>query len=230
LYSFGEESFRQPDEARLLLEHSTAHEPVARSIPIYEEVVQRFPNTKAAQFALFTIVVAHERLADYNPYWRDVYDRGLFVGERKIRTRDVLRAYPKFRLPITTMGWEASTRTINGGPAWNPLPKPAPPPTQTQKVKRWLKRLVNASQTNIQPKVDAVEIHYTTLLQRCLTAIFWALGLIGVWYGAILGLHFWKQRLALDEPDLVGLFAAERPPDSLPDSESRVEKVIGNDS
>jgi hypothetical protein len=60
--------------------------------------------------------------------------------------------------------------------------------------------------------------------------IFWAVGLLGLWYSTILGLHFWKQRLALDEPDLVGLFAANLPPDTSPDSESRVEKVIGKDS
>jgi hypothetical protein len=77
--------------------------------------------------------------------------------------------------------------------------------------------------------MDVAEIRYNKFLQRCVDAVLWALGLIGVWYGAVLGRHFGKQRLTVPEPDLVGLFAADLPPNNLPDSESRVEKVIGND-
>lgn len=50
---------------------------------------------------------------------------------------DVRRAYPGYALPLGTLGWEASTRTVNGGPAWAPPPpKPKPVPLWRHYAKR----------------------------------------------------------------------------------------------
>jgi outer membrane protein assembly factor BamD (BamD/ComL family) len=229
----GSNLFRLPNEAQILFNYSQTHETLARAIPIYLEIVDRFPQTKAAKDALYTAAVAHQHLSNLNPYWRSIYGQGLFVSSRLVTYADVRRTYPNYQLPRGTNGWEASTRTVNGGPGWSPpppKPKPVPKPTRAQRIKRILKRVVAEWQTSLQHKVDAIENRYTTLLQRCLSAIAWVVGLLGAWYIGILGLHLWKQRLALEEPDLTALFAADVPPDNLPNSESRVEKVIGNDS
>lgn len=224
---------RLPNESQIIFNYSQSHDTLARAIPIYLEIVNRFPQTKAAKDALYTVAVAHQHLSNLNPYWRGIYGQGLFVGSRLVTYADVRRIYPRYQLPRGTNGWEASTRTVNGGPGWSPpppKPKPVPKPTRAQRIKRMLKHVVAELYTSLQQKVDALENHYTTLLQRCLNVIFWAAGLMGVWYAVILGLHFWKQRLTIPEPDLAGLFAADVPPDSLPNSESRVEKVIDRDS
>src|SRR5262249_43376935 len=65
--------FRAPGEAQLLWKHTEEHEPVARALEIYLDVVHRFPNTRAARDALYTAAVCHERLSDYNNHWRNVY-------------------------------------------------------------------------------------------------------------------------------------------------------------
>ncbi len=229
----GSNLFRLPNESQMIFNYSQSHETLARAIPIYLEIVDRFPQTKAAKDALYTAAVAHQHLSNLNPYWRSIYGQGLFVGSRLVTYADVRRTYPNYQLPRGTNGWEASTRTVNGGPGWTPpppKPKPVPKPTRAQRIKRMLKRVVAELHTSLQQKVDAIENRYTTLLQRCLQAIGWAIGLLGAWYAGILGLHLWKQRLALEEPGLAGLFAADLPPDTLPDSESRVEKVIGRDN
>ncbi|HEX4945185.1 MAG TPA: outer membrane protein assembly factor BamD [Blastocatellia bacterium] len=229
----GSDLMRLPNESQMIFNYSQSHETLARAIPIYLEIVDRFPQTKAAKDALYTAAVAHQHLSNLNPYWRSIYGQGLFVGSRLVTYADVRRTYPNYQLPRGTNGWEASTRTVNGGPGWSPpppKPKPVPKPTRAQRIKRMLKRVVAELHTSLQQKVDAIENRYTTLLQRCLNVICWAIGLMGAWYAAILGLHIWKQRLTVPEPDLVGLFAADVPPDNLPDSESRVEKVIGNNS
>ena len=124
-----------PNEARLLWEYSQKHEPATHALAIYLQIVQRYPKTRAARDALFTAVVCHERLADYNSYWRSRYEIGLHAGERMVKIREVKKAYPDFRLPRTRLDWEPATRTINGGPAWDPLPKPKPRPSFSTRVK-----------------------------------------------------------------------------------------------
>ena len=228
-----ETHLRLPNESQIVFNYSQSHETLARAIPIYLEIVNRYPQTKAAKDALYTAAVAHQHLSNLNPYWRSIYGQGLFVGSQLVKYADVRRTYPNYQLPRGTNGWEAATRTVNGGPGWAsppPKPQPVPKPTRAQKIKRLLKHVVAELHTNLQQKVDAVENRYATLLQRCLTAILCIVGGLGVWYGVVLGLHFWKQRLAIPEPELTGLFASDLPPKTLPDSESRVEKVIGNDS
>ena len=226
-------NYRAPNEAKVLYEYMQSHENLSHTIPTYLELARRYPNTRAAKDGLYTAAVAHRRLLNYNSYWRRLYQNGLHAGEQLVTFREIRSLYPKYQMPRAEQGWEPMTRTVNGGPGWAPpppKPKPVPKPTRAQRFKRILKHVVADLQTVLQRKVSDVEHRYSTLLQSCLEAIFWAVGLIGIWYGAVLGLHFWRQRLTVPEPDLAGLFAADLPPDNLPDSESRVEKVIGKDS
>ena len=228
----GSNLFRLPNESQIIFNYSQSHETLARAIPIYLEIVNRFPNTKAAKDALYTAAVAHQHLSNLNPYWRSIYGQGVFVGSQLVTYADVKRIYPHYQLPRGTNGWEAATRTVNGRAGWEPpppKPKPVPKVTRAQKIKRMLKRVVAEVRASIQQKVDAAEARYTTLLQRCLLAVLLALGLIGAGYGAVLGLHIWKLRAPATQPEVLGLFAAHLPPENLPDSESRVEKVIAND-
>ncbi|MBS1807774.1 MAG: outer membrane protein assembly factor BamD [Acidobacteria bacterium] len=228
----GSDHLRLPNESKIILNHSQDHETLARAIPIYLETVNRFPRTKAAKDALYSVAVAHQHLSNLNPYWRGIYGQGLFVGPQFVTYADVRRIYPHYQLPRGTNGWEASTRTVNGGPGWAPpppKPEPAPKLTRAQKFKRRLTRFLTYVQADWQRKVSAAESDYSAHLQRCLYAVLAGLGLIGIWYGVELGRHFWKLRAPVVKPEIIGLFAASVPPDSLPDSESRVEKVIGND-
>lgn len=252
---------RLPNEPQLILNYSQQHDTLARAIPLYLEIVRRFPHTKAAPDALYSAAVAHQHLSNLNPYWRDIYGQGLFAGPQRVTYADVRRLYPRYQLPRGTNGWEAATRTVNGGPGWAPPPpklKPAPKPTRTQRVKRWVRRIAAALQAEFQPHLNRLETRYSKLQSACLAAVAWALGLVGLWYAAVLGQHAWKLRLrdALPQvlaqaalwreqlggqlsqllenlrwrnatPKALGLFAAEVPPAQLPETESRVEKIIG---
>ncbi len=225
-------NYRAPNEAKVLYEYMQSHENLSHAIPTYLELAHLYPNTRAAQDGLYTAVVAHRRLANYNNYWRRLYQNGLQAGERLVTFQEIRSIYPKYQMPRAEQGWEPMTRTVNGGPGWAPPPpklKPVPKPTRAQKLKRFLRHVVADLHSRLQHKADAIENRYTTLLQRCMSVIVWIAGALGLWYGAVLGLHFWKQRLALSEPELTGLFASDLPPKTLPDSESRVEKVIGKD-
>jgi TolA-binding protein len=119
-------SYRQPGEAQLLFQHMQEHDAAARALPIYLEVVRRYPKTRAARDAFYTAAVCHERLADYNQYWRNLYGAGLHAGERMVTYADVRAAYPDYHFPLGTYGWEPATRTVNGGPAWYLPPKSRP--------------------------------------------------------------------------------------------------------
>jgi hypothetical protein len=130
------ESLRLPGERNKIFEHSQLHESLAHSIPIYLEVVDKYPNTRAAKDALFSAVVAHERLGDLNSYWREIYWGGLFAGPRMVTNADINGRYPRFRWPLSRLGWEPATRTVNGGYAYPPPPKPAPRLSFTQRVER----------------------------------------------------------------------------------------------
>ncbi|MDT7604216.1 MAG: hypothetical protein QOF61_2213, partial [Acidobacteriota bacterium] len=135
--------YRQPGEADLLFRYMQHHDMASRALDLYLEVVRRFPKTRAARDALYTAAVCHERLANYNNYWRDKYATGLHAGERMVTYADVRAAYPDYRLPRATMGWQPSTRTVNGKPGWDAPPKPPKPkpkPTRSQRAKLYAAR------------------------------------------------------------------------------------------
>ena len=114
--------YRMPNEAQALWSYMRQHEAKARALAIYLEVARRFPDTRAARDALYSAAVCHERLSDFNPYWRDIYSIGLHAGERMVTYEDVRRTYPDYQLPRATLGWEPATRTVNGGPGWVAAP------------------------------------------------------------------------------------------------------------
>jgi TolA-binding protein len=119
-----EARYRTANESQLLWTSTQEHERLARALDIYLDVVNRFPQTRAARDSLYTAAVCHERLSNYNPYWREIYQNGLHAGERLVTYRDVKAAYPNYQLPQGTYGWEPSTRTVYGGPGWQAPPKP----------------------------------------------------------------------------------------------------------
>src|SRR5262249_55466319 len=114
------------------------HDIASRSLAGYMEVVRQFPNTRAARDALFTAAVCHERLSSYNNYWSQIYERGGHAGDRLVTYRDVKAAYPNYRFPPRTMGWEPATRSGNGQNAWPPPPKPKPRPSRWKRISKAL--------------------------------------------------------------------------------------------
>jgi TolA-binding protein len=127
--------YRVANESQILWNHMQEHERLARSLRIYLEVVRRFPRTRAARDSLYTAAVCHERLSNYNPYWRDIYEAGLHAGSRMVTYSDVKAAYPGYQLPRGTYGWQPSTRTVNGGSGWVPPPERIQHPTRTARLK-----------------------------------------------------------------------------------------------
>jgi outer membrane protein assembly factor BamD (BamD/ComL family) len=130
--------FRQPNESQLLFEYMQKHDQASNALPIYLEVVKRFPKTRAARDALYTAAVCHLRLNGYNSYWRGIYEDGGHAGPAMVTFADVRRTYPGYALPRGDYGWEPSTRTVNGGPGWEPPPKPQPRPSRWQRLKPYL--------------------------------------------------------------------------------------------
>lgn len=130
--SLGESSYRAPAEAQKVWDYVQEHEGAARALALYLEVVRLYPRTRAARDSLYTAVLCHQRLSNFNGYWRAMYDeRGLHAGGRLVTLADVRREYPQYRLPAAGE-WKPSTRTVSGGPAW-----PAPPrPRQLTGVER----------------------------------------------------------------------------------------------
>jgi outer membrane protein assembly factor BamD (BamD/ComL family) len=139
----GEGNYRVTGESQILFEATQEHDRLARALTIYLEVVKRFPRTRAARDALYTAAVCHERLSDYNPYWREIYHNGLHAGERMVTYAEVKAAYPSYQLPRGTYGWQPSTRTVNSGPGWAKAPKPLPHLTKTQRLKLIVNDLKN---------------------------------------------------------------------------------------
>ena len=139
----GEGNYRVSNESQILFEATQEHDRLARALKVYLEVVKRFPRTRAARDALYTAAVCHERLSDYNPYWREIYQNGLHAGERMVTYADVKAAYPTYQLPRGTYGWQPSTRTVNDGPGWAKPPKPLPRLTRRQRVKLIVNELSN---------------------------------------------------------------------------------------
>lgn len=135
--------FRAPGEAARLWREMQEHEPIARALSIYLEIVSRYPQTRAARDALYTAAVCHERLSDYNEYWRSMYAHGLHAGERMVTYADVKAAYPDYQLPRGTTGWEPVTRTVEGGTGWDAPPKPQPRPSWSARMQYRIGKLWN---------------------------------------------------------------------------------------
>jgi outer membrane protein assembly factor BamD (BamD/ComL family) len=122
--SLSEMAYRSPDEAQAVWLYEQEHEGAARAVALYLEVVRLYPKTRAARDSLYTAILCHHQLSEFNGYWRTMYGNGLHAGAALVTYGDLRRAYPDYRLPIGTYGWEPSTRTVNGGPAWPAPPKP----------------------------------------------------------------------------------------------------------
>jgi len=135
--------YRAPNESERLFAYMQEHETLARALKIYLEIVERYPQTRAARDAYYTAAVCHERLSNYNPYWRDIYGSGLHAGQRMVTYTDVKAAYPTYQLPRGTYGWQPSTRTVNDGPGWAVPPKPAPRPTRWARVRMAVESLLD---------------------------------------------------------------------------------------
>ncbi len=170
-------AFRQPNESQILFDYMQKHDMAANSLPIFLEVVRRFPNTRAARDALFTAAVCHERLAEYNGYWREIYSEDGHAGERMVTYRDVRAAYPKYRFPRGTFGWEPATRTVNGRPGWIPLPTPRPRPSPLARAIR----LANSWVSEGFKLLNRVLTDLEYLLKQACLAVVAALGWVAHW-------------------------------------------------
>lgn len=155
--------YRAPNESQRLFAYMQEHETFARALKIYLEVVDRYPHTRAAQDALYTAAVCHERLSGYNPYWRNIYEAGLHAGQRMVTYTDVKAAYPNYQLPRGTFDWQPSTRTVNNGPGWAAPPKPAPKPS------RWAR---------IRLKLNAAWVFWNEKVRRWITFIVLLFGVV----------------------------------------------------
>ncbi|HEX7723599.1 MAG TPA: tetratricopeptide repeat protein [Pyrinomonadaceae bacterium] len=139
----GEGRYRIPNESKILFDSQQEHERLARALKIYLQVADEFPRTRAARDALYTAAVCHERLSNYNPYWRQVYENGLHAADRMVTYADVKAAYPRYQLPQGTYGWQPKTRTVSGGPGWSPPLKPEPRLTKRQRLRLILASIQN---------------------------------------------------------------------------------------
>ncbi len=218
-------SMRFPDESQIIFEYSQSHETLARAIPIYLEIVNRYPQTRAARDALFSAAVADERLSNLNPYWREIYARGLFAGSQPVDFADLNRLYPNYRWPRSRNGWEPSTRTVNGGPGWAPKPTPLPKLTRTQNFERKFKRYFGAVEGWVTPKLLAVTSGYAAYVRGWLDLLIDAVGVLLAGYFVFLGFHFRRHLAAA----IKRLIYPEAPQEVLLNSESRLEKVIGGE-
>lgn len=197
----GEFPFQQTissEDRHLIFDHSRSHDTLARAIPIYLEIVDRFPGTRAAQDALYSAAVAHERLSGLNPYWRWIYGNGLFAGSRYVSYDDVRRTYPNYQLPRGTYGWEPSTRTVNGGPGWAPKPKAPPKLTTEQRIVRklgkwkseygpWLSQNASWARNGIKSTARSAYERIT----------FWFTGYVFIIYFGLVATPFWTHRRQL---------------------------------
>jgi hypothetical protein len=142
-----------------------------------------------------------------------------------VTNHDINRLYPKFRWPLSRLGWEASTRTVDGGPAYPPPPKPAPKFTRTQKAERILNRVPDKFASVVKPKVTAFMDAATSFVRGVFYAVLAIECLLLIGYGSVLTFNFWQTRSAASQ-DVLGLLTADLQLAPLPDSESRMAKVI----
>ncbi|MGQ0543239.1 MAG: tetratricopeptide repeat protein, partial [Blastocatellia bacterium] len=178
---------RLPNESRVIFEHLEEHDPWARAIPIYIQVADRFPQTKAARDALYSAAVAHQRLAERNGPWGIFYTRGLFAGPRNLTYADVRNIYPRYQLPRGTYGWEPSTRTVSSGPAWASPPKPLPRLTRTERAWRKLNGWYEAYSPQVKDNIHVISQTFIDYLTAYLYAILIAL----------IGSSLWANRSAI---------------------------------
>ena len=217
---------RLPNETRIIFEHLQAHDPWARAIPIYLQIVDRYPQTKIAKDALYTVAVAHQRLSERNGPWGVFYDRGMFAGPRMVTYADVKNIYPSYQLPRGTYGWQPLTRTVNDGPGWAPPPKPLPKLTREQKIRRIISRVYSEFQPKIEQKWHSVVNLYDAQLQFWFNVVLAVIGFLLCCYVLLLCVHFRKPSWILNRSNTLQLFAADSTLEKLPTSESRMEKVI----
>lgn len=88
---------------------------------------------------------------------------------------DVRRVYPFYQLPRGTNGWEAATRTVNGGAGWTPKPKPVPTLTHAQKIEQTVKRLIVSSGTRVVGAGNFIATAILAFLRDCLYAFIVAI-------------------------------------------------------
>lgn len=158
LNSSGED--RLKNEAALVWKHFQQHENLSQAINIYLEVCEKYPKTRAAKDSLYSAAVAHEKLSNYNPYWRDIYQKGLFAGKRKVDYADVRLTYPNYVMPIGTYGWHPSTRTVGSHPAWTTPPADLnPKPAWQKKLNHFTHRLA-AIERYSQRKMLAIGYYF----------------------------------------------------------------------
>lgn len=157
----------------MLFAYMQKHDMAANSLPIFLEVVRRFPNTRAARDALYTAAVCHDRLAEYNNYWREIYHGGGHAGERMVTYDDVRVAYPEYRLPRGTLGWEPSTRTVNGGPGWDKPPKPKPRPSRWARAARLGVWALNETFKLFHRVIDDVEKLLKSIWDAVVAVVLW---------------------------------------------------------
>src|SRR5262249_2199130 len=205
------------------------HEPVAQALEIYLEIARRFPQTRAARDALYTAAICHERLSDYNNYWRGIYGMGFYAGSRMVTYKDVLRAYPGYQLPRGTIGWEPVPRPVNGGPGWATPPRPAPRPTLWSRSKQ---RLANLFIEMRQKQREAIA-PLSKFIESVVTVVFYsllAILLLAACYFTAVGLYLKNQ-----QSSYISLFKEESidigPPDCPTNlTNSPVEKLIKEES
>jgi len=184
--------FRQPGESQKLFDYMQRHDMAANSLPIFLEVARRFPKTRAARDALYTAAVSHARLAKYNDYWSTIYSDGGHAGDRMVTFRDVRAAYPGYRFPRGTSGWQPSTRTVNGGPGWDPLPKPKPRPSKWMRAALMLNnvsaeiiKLLNRLLSDFEYSVKQVWLGIVSVLSwiwqlvNWIAHCFWVMAMLG---------------------------------------------------
>ncbi len=181
---------RLPNETRTILEHLHLHEGWAKSIPIYEEIVARYPDSKVARDALYTLAVAHERLEGRNSVWSAIYERGLFAGPRIVTYQDVRNIYPDYQLPRGTYGWKPSTRTVNGGPGWSAKPKALPKLTREQRAVRKLEHWANDYGPTISETASSVKASVTGLFKMALLYLRVYFLLVFAGFASVIGWNY----------------------------------------
>lgn len=220
LYGIG--NLRLPSEQEMMRKHMEQVTPTARALAIYLEIARLFPQTKAARDALYTAAVCHERLADYNSYWRDAYHFGLHAGDRMVTYRDVKATYPKYQLPRGTTGWQPMTRTVNDGPGWDAPPKPRPKLSLFQRVTR---RLETGAHRFEESMTKAGQAAWEGYVKPGLWALFAVAMTVCLWYAVIITAHCIRQRNGRQSA-VMSIVAAEKLDAEMSNTESRVDRLI----
>ncbi len=221
------DGFRAPGEAQIFNAHMREHEPVVHALNIYLDLINRFPKTRAARDAMYTAAVCHERLSDYNSYWRNVYGYGMHAGARMVDYRDVRSAYTSYRIPRGTIGWEPVTRTVNGGAAWDTLPKSAPKPRRRDLLRSYVQSALavwREKTDSLRQQSDAAATWINTTVDSIIRGLLYsllAILVLGTCYFTSLGLYLYNQ----ESPPLS---LSLETPKNYPDNP--VEKLISEDS